>query len=436
LPKIKAVAAKAANMTERDLHYEIVDIFKSVRDFHTTYYIPGPIACFAAFQPIYLDVVDEDSVEFGGPEGKIVAGQFATSKDILELAPEVQKITLGDELLEYNGIPVKEYIKSKKYVTGGANEYGSLKATLFSMGVIGGGFSQFPKENAAIYKFRSQDSLQEYSVSLPWVMRRKDDCYKDANAVYESVLNGTYTEPADEDDANTLVGDHMSEPTGSRIAHASKNGKRYNPREIMINYQFQFVKENLVTGADTSGIEFTNTNISTLKWTIFDKDGDNMGIISLADFMPELGQMDSLIQIFRNLLVEELKDTNSILIDIRANPGGYIFIADMIPQFFGTDVESPNNRALNNDINKIIFGNIPGEDAWVEAINKSSPDSVYTNYVKFNDDSKMNMMGMAYGKPIGIFTDANCYSSCDAFSAHLKDNFRVTVYGEDGTTGN
>ena len=44
-------------------------------------------------------------------------------------------------------------------------------------------------------------------------------------------------------------------------------------------------------------------------------------------------------------------------------------------------------------------------------------------------------MNQAYFKPFALLTNANCYSSCDMFSAIVQDHSAGVVFGEDSTTG-
>jgi C-terminal processing protease CtpA/Prc len=55
------------------------------------------------------------------------------------------------------------------------------------------------------------------------------------------------------------------------------------------------------------------------------------------------------------LLVNELKDTNAVVFDIRNNGGGQITLADTIPQLFAPNIVAGDARALVAPINQQIF---------------------------------------------------------------------------------
>ncbi|KAH9263994.1 hypothetical protein BASA83_012576 [Batrachochytrium salamandrivorans] len=88
----------------------------------------------------------------------------------------------------------------------------------------------------------------------------------------------------------------------------------------------------------------------------------NMGIIKLDGFSPEdVGTMSlavlKAVMIVRSLLVNELKDTKSVIYDLRGNPGGDVEFADNMVQLFKPDFEPFGDRYLMNPITQNIFVN-------------------------------------------------------------------------------
>jgi hypothetical protein len=386
---------------------------------HTAYFVPGPISCLDAFTALQFGVIDEDDVEFGDADGKIVVAGLVERIQIIELSPEVINVKVGDELLAVNDVPIKEYLESQKSVSGGANEYGSMKNTLWALTGRSGKYGILPKEDIVTYSLKSAESGKTYSASLPWILRKREPCYSTANLVYESVVAGNYTEP-ETSDFDTVDRTPLKYP-------------------IMKNFQLEFVKEEFVSPISQSkGITINPTEESLLKWGIYDKYGKNMGVIFIEEFQTSAPEkIVPVVLMVRGLLVKELKNTKSLLFDIRGNPGGYVQLADLIPQFFGGNIEAPNYRAINSKINAVIFSNaeLIVDSEWLNALNSAPAGSQFTDYVKFNSDYSINQMGMAWVKPVGVLTDANCYSACDLFAANMKDNSLATIYGEDGTTG-
>ncbi|KAH9263388.1 hypothetical protein BASA83_013220 [Batrachochytrium salamandrivorans] len=95
-------------------------------------------------------------------------------------------------------------------------------------------------------------------------------------------------------------------------------------------------------------------------WGIYQPESTNMGIIKLGSFDPEETGTKSLaiekaIMIVRSLLVNELKDTNSVIYELRGNPGGSAKFADSMVQLFKPDFEPFGSRYLMNDLTYDIF---------------------------------------------------------------------------------
>jgi hypothetical protein len=132
-----------------------------------------------------------------------------------------------------------------------------------------------------------------------------------------------------------------------------------------------------------------------------------------------------------------MANVSSVLFDVRNNGGGYIDMADLLPQLFVVDVKTTSSRALMSPINSNIFLNSTGfvTSNWTDGYRASNPKQVYTNLVKFTSDSEANQLGQAFTKPVGVLHNANCYSSCDMFASNMQNNAAAIIFGEDNTSG-
>ncbi|KAH6590556.1 hypothetical protein BASA50_009275 [Batrachochytrium salamandrivorans] len=97
--------------------------------------------------------------------------------------------------------------------------------------------------------------------------------------------------------------------------------------------------------------------------------------------------------IVRSLLANELKNTNSVMYDLRGNSGE--------------------------------------TKAWQE----TEPNSRFTNVFFPNSVKSANTLGQAYLRPMGILNDAKCYSACEVFSGSIQGHDAGTIFGEDKQTG-
>ena len=145
----------------------------------------------------------------------------------------------------------------------------------------------------------------------------------------------------------------------------------------------------------------------------------------------------ALVDLVRSLLLKELKDTASLLLDMRGNGGGFVAMADLLPQLFASKQVLPSNaRALVSPANNFIFENIFGSsDPWYRATQAAPNGSTYSPLISFTTAKEANQVGAAYFKPVGYFQNGLCYSACDLMAANVQDNEVMTVFGEDTRSG-
>ncbi len=104
-------------------------------------------------------------------------------------------------------------------------------------------------------------------------------------------------------------------------------------------------------------------------------------------------------------------------------------LANILPQLFSPNVKLIKGRTIASPLNKKVFESY-NDTKWVEAIEQSRIR--YSHTVSFDELEAMTNFGTAYLKPVGVFTNANCFSSCDMFSAVMRDSKASITFGEDG----
>jgi C-terminal processing protease CtpA/Prc len=154
-----------------------------------------------------------------------------------------------------------------------------------------------------------------------------------------------------------------------------------------------------------------------------------MGVIFLSSFLPK--SMQNAFIILKSLVSEQLKDTDSLLFDVRNNGGGYVTLAHILPQLFSVRPKLISGRAIVHPTNAKLFEFLGKDNAWSQSLNDSQGKR-FTEPVPFDDYDAMTSLGTQYLKPVGVLTNANCYSACDLFSAAMQDSVAATIFGEDG----
>ncbi|KAH6581533.1 hypothetical protein BASA60_002365 [Batrachochytrium salamandrivorans] len=66
---------------------------------------------------------------------------------------------------------------------------------------------------------------------------------------------------------------------------------------------------------------------------------------------------------------------------------------------------------------------------------RPSQNSRFTNVFFTNSVESVNTLGQAYVRPMGVFNDGRCYSSCEVFSGSIQGHGAGTIFGEDKQTG-
>lgn len=281
-------------MTNYEFNTELSRLFLSLRDFHTNYYMPGVHACLTAFKSLWFTVIDE-TLKFNGQEvGKVVVAGSSYVSEIRVRSPESAKVQIGDELLAVDGVGVYEYIQSLKYVSGGANEFGSLRASLMFMSVRNGKLWEMPPENTNVYTFKSILNGEVYNVNLPWVVMKGDACVENNLNLAQAIIQGDFS-------------------NRSYDWKTNENWRKFSKKPAMSHILLDSFKQAYPTGAAASKLAINQTDEPTVNWSIYEPDGKNMGIIFLESFHPVVSTVKQTIMIIRELLLTELKDTNSLL---------------------------------------------------------------------------------------------------------------------------
>lgn len=179
-----------------------------------------------------------------------------------------------------------------------------------------------------------------------------------------------------------------------------------------------------------------NTSDPIIKYGIYDPARTNLGVLVLESFVPIAKNADNVVTLVRDLLLNQLANTKSLVIDIRNNGGGIAGMANKLPQLFSPMYfKNGKIKALVTQINSDIFKSGQAGEEWKKAYSLVAEGDRYTPLVQFDSDESCNTLGQAYFKPVGVFNNGKCYSACDFFSANMQDNDISIIFGEDGSTG-
>jgi hypothetical protein len=161
----------------------------------------------------------------------------------------------------------------------------------------------------------------------------------------------------------------------------------------------------------------------TLKAMTIDAPGGPFGYLRIYAFDTEpQAFIDELIR-----LIEVLPDRGLIL-DLRGNPGGYIWAAELALQLFTPNPIQPTRfSVLATEFTRTMAslgGSLRAELApWKASLDAAVRNGeLYSLPIPITDPEACNALGQHYGGPVVLVGDATTYSAGDLFSAGFVDN--------------
>lgn len=125
-------------------------------------------------------------------------------------------------------------------------------------------------------------------------------------------------------------------------------------------------------------------------------------------------------------LLSGLPDRGLIL-DLRDNPGGYIWAAERMLQLFTPNTVTPTKFSWRATDLTAAMARAPFNEAelapWAESLfNAQLTGEPYSSHIPITPYERCNDLGQHYGGPVVAVVDANTYSSGDLFTAGILDN--------------
>ncbi|KAH6587040.1 hypothetical protein BASA50_000088 [Batrachochytrium salamandrivorans] len=344
-PDLNTFRKTYAGMTHEQFSLGLARIFNKMRDKHTAFYKAGPYGCFSVSTGLHFQFVDDSLGSSEPPKVRVI--MITDNPGILGLIGNVlSTVAIGDELLTVNGLSFKE-----------------------------------------LRRLRGNQEL--YTVKVPYVALSNDECWSLSSSLYEEL--------------NSIPPHEIPAPTSFK----QKRSVSGNDTSLLGDSTSQRVDADIHKRSYWESVQFKNTKIDDLAWTIWENGGRNMAQEYRRDF-----------------------------VDIRGNSGGLVHAADGIIQLFKSDATASTFRYLKNDATKSLFyKGLSSNNPWSKAWDATSDTSRYSGFGSMEDSSILNTFGQVYFNPVGVYTNGACYSACETFAAQIQDHGIGTIFGEDEATG-
>ncbi|OFZ12814.1 MAG: hypothetical protein A2X86_08255 [Bdellovibrionales bacterium GWA2_49_15] len=391
-PALLKVASEIETLSDVDFHQRLAEIFLNLRDLHTDYKMPVPYSCYRSFIPLSF-------AETRDPAGKqvLAVSGLATAEEALRLLPAPLKIQVGDILLSYKGMTAEKAVQTMLAKSRGANTKAAQRRAVDLLTYLSHQRLPVPPEDSIQLTFKNRLG-KIYHTTLPWISKVNSTCLKNG-------LEGNKKNEFAEDEYKNEFNKLFRKMTNNKNTHD---------------------RGNLVDTAEP-----------ILKYALISNEYGNFGYISLESFEPEVLNVDQVVQEVKLLLRNQFAKTDGLIFDIRNNGGGRIALAENLVQLFHPANPVPLNfRLKSSPANQFYFDLVSPNGIFTEALREAARQgSELTKNLPLNSEKKMSELGQYYFRPVAVFNNASCYSSCDMFSAQMQDHGAAIIFGEDENTG-
>jgi len=129
-----------------------------------------------------------------------------------------------------------------------------------------------------------------------------------------------------------------------------------------------------------------------------------------------------------------------LILDLRDNPGGFIWAAERLLQLFTPAPITPTKFALRATPMTAAMARAAFNQAelapWAESLFAAEQTGEpYSSHLPITSPEQCNDLGQHYGGPVVVVVDANTYSSGDLFTAGIVDNGIAPVLCVGNATG-
>jgi hypothetical protein len=392
-------------MPEIEFHKEIIGIFNSLRDLHTTYQLPAPFYDKVAFLPFAL----EECFDGDTP-------RYIVSKLIGE-SPS-RYFTQGVEVRYWNHVPIERAIKSNGDRYAGSNPAARYARGLDSMTFRPLAVMLPPDEESVTVHYVKEGRLRR--ITLPWMV----------GSIYSELLSTL--EKADEAQFRLSAGyDYQTRLVQSVkklfFASGDTRSERLSQRGTKPVTPLKGHEE-----TDFGG-HFRAKQVSY--------DEQRFGYIRIFTFLTDYPE-DFANEFAR--LLGRMPQAGTIL-DVRGNGGGSILAAEWALQSLSTEPIQPQpaqfvNSRLVEDLCRLHSpsSTVKGLDLsqWRNSISEiRRTGSIYSLGHPITPESSLDSFRAKKRFKLVLITDALCYSATDIFAAGFQDHGLGTILGVHERTG-
>jgi hypothetical protein len=412
--RLRLLRHRLGQMTDPQFHAELLRIFTDLRDLHTNYILPSPYQGPFAFLGILL----EQHWENGEPRW-MVSKVFDALTGDPHLVP-------GAEVTHWNGSPIALAVARNAELEAGSNPAARTARGVENMTLRATAMSQPPDEDWVDLRYSADSSV--FETRIPWrVFDGIADFQKAISDGGETALAGV------EAPASHLIGLDLR----TELVRAVKK-RLFAPGVVAAERQMA-AGETVPVAAGV--IPTTRPEIAARTVTTAHGAFGHLRIFTFAldKHHPDIG--DDFAEFFAEVQrVLSLMPSEGLILDVRGNGGGYVYVAEALLQFFTPHRIQPEpTQFVSSPVTAALCEKVKDLTAWSDSISESiETGAQYSAAIPLygeDSDEAVNETGQLYHGPVVLITDALCYSATDTFAAGFQDHQIGTVLGADNNTG-
>jgi hypothetical protein len=383
-------------------HREMIAIFASWRDLHTSYLLPRPYSQYLAFLPFMVEACEE-----GGRTAYVVTRLIGQVKPA-DFVP-------GVDVLHWNGVPIARAAERNSEAQAGSNPDAFLARGLYALTMRPMARSLPPDEEWVTVTYRNLKGALR-TARFEW---RALDLTRDETGLVAE-RSGV--------DRYRAVPDFGIDIQAALIQDARRRFFQGVPRRPAARAR-----------RATAGTAYLETTLPAV-FRAYPLAGGRYGYLRIFSF--DVVSADGFVDACCDLL--EHLPGEGLILDIRGNPGGNILAAEKLLQLFSPRPIRPASLQFINSPGTLALCLRHRDDpqpgltlgGWVDSIRDSvQTGAPYSTGVALTPEAEANAIGQRYYGPVVLITDPLCYSAADIFAAGFQDHDLGVILGVGGRTG-
>ena len=367
-------------------HAEMTQIFTSVRDLHTNYFLPAPFNGVVASLPFRVETCVEKKQIY------IVAG-VATGFQHPTFQP-------GVELRYWNGVRIDHAVENAADRFAGSNVDARLARGLAGLTQRPLVIAPPPDEEWVIIGFKALDGSDQ-EIRVDWLVTGLPvDAEEVTGTVTTSGAAGLDIETELIQRLRRILFAPHTQAASARIATADVPLRAVSGTESIMPGVFA------AREVTTSRGRFGYIRIWTFNVT--DANAFVAEFVRLAELLPQ----------------------NGLIIDVRDNGGGLIYAGEQLLQVLTPRAIEPERlQFINSPLTLRLCElnapstTVPGIDLspWLPSMRRAvETGATFSASLPITDSGACNSIGQRYHGPVVLITSARCYSTTDIFSAGFR----------------